>query len=207
MNDFEDVHLYRANGVTRADIRGIAMPPSSTAGEPLRRAGTFLREAKVEDLPFLQEMCYLATFCWSGRTATDGDVPTFEEAMAGEAMEAYLGGWGRKGDYGVVAVSTETGLVTGAAWYRRYLQRYPYELTVAVRPEHQGHGVGSSLLRHLLDHAGQHNRPEICLKVRKGNNVARRLYERLGFDPVSDEKTYEVMVASTSRSSGAGSGY
>jgi GNAT superfamily N-acetyltransferase len=197
MNEFEEIYPYRANGRTGADIKGIATPPAPAAHESLRGAGTFLREAKAVDLPFLQEMCYLATFRWSGRTDIQENIPTFEEAKAGEAMEAYLGGWGRKGDYGVVAVSNATGLSIGAAWYRRYVQRYPYELTVAVRQEHQGHGVGGSLLRHLLDHASQNNRPEICLKVRNDNNVARTLYERLGFEPISDEKTYEVMVAST----------
>ena len=179
---------------------------SSLRAHPLS-AQAFLREAKTVDIPFLQEMCYLATFRWSGRTDGHEKIATFEEAKAGEAMEAYLGGWGRKGDYGVIAVSNATGRSIGAAWYRRYVQRYPYELTVAVQQEHQGQGVGGSLLRHLLDHASQHNRPEICLKVRKDNNVARGLYEKLGFEPVFDEKTYEIMVASTNCSTKARSNY
>ncbi len=179
---------------------------SSLRAHPLS-AQAFLREAKTVDIPFLQEMCYLATFRWSGRTDGHEKIATFEEAKAGEAMEAYLGGWGRKGDYGVIAVSNATGRSIGAAWYRRYVQRYPYELTVAVQQEHQGQGVGGSLLRHLLDHASQHNRPEISLKVRRDNDVARRLYERLGFEPISDEKTYEIMVASTNCSTKAGSNY
>ncbi len=207
MNEHEQIYAYRADGPTRADITGIAMPPAPAARESLRGAQAFLREAKAFDIPFLQEMCYLATFRWSGRTDIHEKIPTFEEAKAGEAMEAYLGGWGRKSDYGVIAVSNATGLSIGAAWYRRYVQRYPYELTVAVQQEHQGQGVGSSLLRHLLDHASQHNRPEISLKVRRDNDVARRLYERLGFEPISDEKTYEIMVASTNCSTKAGSNY
>jgi GNAT superfamily N-acetyltransferase len=192
MTELAQVDVERFNARPGAGITGIhvARPAAPTAHE-------LLREAQAVDLPFLQEMCYLTTYHSSGRNSTQGDIPTLDEAKAGDLMEIYLGGWGRRGDYGAIAVSNETGLKIGAAWYRRYVQRYPYELTIAVREGHRGQGVGGLLLRHLLDHADQHNRPEICLKVRKDNAVARRLYAKLGFVPISDEGAHEVMVAST----------
>lgn len=198
MSEPGHIHGHRAKGPGGGDVTRIhfAAPLGPAARVPWREAQTSLREAKAADLPFLQEMCYLAMSQTSGRNNVGENIPTFEEARVGEAMGAYLGGWGRRGDYGVIAVNT-VGVNIGAAWYRRYVQRYPYELTLAVREEHRRQGVGGLLLRHLLAHAGQHNRPELCLKVRKDNDVAISLYKDLGFGPTLDENTHIVMVAST----------
>jgi RimJ/RimL family protein N-acetyltransferase len=55
-------------------------------------------------------------------------------------------------------------------------------LTIVVHPGHLGQGVGTVLMKHLLDWARQ--RPgllKVELRVREGNHRARRLYERFGF--------------------------
>ena len=55
------------------------------------------------------------------------------------------------------------------------------ELTwMYVHPAHQGRGVGTALLRHLVDHATAEGVERIELTVLDGN-PARRLYEREGF--------------------------
>ena len=169
-------------------------------------SGLFTPKLRPFDIPFLQEMCYLATFRWSGRTDGHEKIATFEEAKAGEAMEAYLGGWGRKGDYGVIAVSNATGRSIGAAWYRRYVQRYPYELTVAVQQEHQGQGVGGSLFAIYLIMPVNIIVPRYASKSEK-TIMFQRAIRKAGFEPVFDEKTYEIMVASTNCSTKARSNY
>jgi putative acetyltransferase len=57
------------------------------------------------------------------------------------------------------------------------------DLTVAVHPDWQGHGIGSRLFDELFRHAaGLSPRIErIELMVREGNADAVRLYRRLGF--------------------------
>ena len=57
------------------------------------------------------------------------------------------------------------------------------ELTVAVDPDCQGEGIGSTLFAALFDEAGRMDPPieRIELFVHTGNPGAKRLYERLGF--------------------------
>ena len=57
------------------------------------------------------------------------------------------------------------------------------DLTIAVHPRMQGHGVGSRLFAELFAHAARLDPPvtRIELVARTGNAAAIRLYERLGF--------------------------
>ncbi|WP_329250779.1 ribosomal protein S18-alanine N-acetyltransferase [Actinoallomurus sp. NBC_01490] len=63
-------------------------------------------------------------------------------------------------------------------------------LTIGVRPELQGRGIGSALLTALLEEAAVRGCVEIFLDVRADNDRARRLYERFGFTAVGIRKRY-----------------
>jgi [ribosomal protein S18]-alanine N-acetyltransferase len=63
-------------------------------------------------------------------------------------------------------------------------------LTIGVRPEMQGRGLGATLLMALLDEAVARGCGEVFLDVRADNDRARRLYERFGFTPVGVRKRY-----------------
>ncbi|HPD15895.1 MAG TPA: ribosomal protein S18-alanine N-acetyltransferase [Planctomycetota bacterium] len=52
---------------------------------------------------------------------------------------------------------------------------------VAVREEHRRRGIGTLLLRHLLDHARRLGLSQAYLEVRRGNLEAQDLYRRFGF--------------------------
>ena len=52
---------------------------------------------------------------------------------------------------------------------------------VAVLPLYRGRGMGSAVLRHVLDEARRLGATRATLEVRASNEGARRLYERLGF--------------------------
>lgn len=63
-------------------------------------------------------------------------------------------------------------------------------LTIGVRPELQGRGLGAALLTELLGEATARGCAEVFLDVRADNDRARRLYERFGFTPVGVRKRY-----------------
>jgi [ribosomal protein S18]-alanine N-acetyltransferase len=63
-------------------------------------------------------------------------------------------------------------------------------LTIGVRPELQGRGVGSTLLAALLDEAAERGCAEVFLDVRADNERARHLYERRGFKAIGVRKRY-----------------
>lgn len=53
---------------------------------------------------------------------------------------------------------------------------------IELTPEHQGRGIGSRLVRELIDHA---DGKSVTLSVLGVNDRAQRLYRRLGFTEVS----------------------
>jgi len=63
-------------------------------------------------------------------------------------------------------------------------------LTIAVRPEFRGQGVGRWLLLNLIDEARGTGCVSIVLEVRPSNEAALRLYEKMGFSMISRRKRY-----------------
>lgn len=61
---------------------------------------------------------------------------------------------------------------------------------VAVHPEWQGKGLGSSLLHAALDAARSLGASRCCLEVRQSNLVARRLYAAQGFQQDGLRRNY-----------------
>jgi ribosomal protein S18 acetylase RimI-like enzyme len=137
--------------------------------------------ATPADEPFLWQMLYYAA-----NMAEDG-ATSGDEARTHPYLAKYVGGWGRAGDLGLVAVG-QAAQPLGAAWVRLLSgaeKNYPAvaddvpELAIAVLPQYIGQGIGALLLARLLDDA-RALYPAVVLSVR-ANNPARRLYERLGF--------------------------
>lgn len=65
---------------------------------------------------------------------------------------------------------------------------------LAVSPRFQGQGVGKQLLAALEDRARQLGCCKITLEVLEGNDVAQRLYRKLGYEGYSlDEDTGRAM--------------
>lgn len=63
---------------------------------------------------------------------------------------------------------------------------------IAVMPEFQNKGVGTTLVEELIHFTKQCQKP-LRLSVLKYNLNALRLYERLGFSVVSEDDMYNVM--------------
>jgi ribosomal protein S18 acetylase RimI-like enzyme len=81
-----------------------------------------------------------------------------------------------------------------AAWL---IERRPddiYLSFVEVASSHQGRGIGTVIVRRVLDEASATSRPA-RLQVLKANPGARRLYERLGFRIEQDTATHLGLIA------------
>ena len=77
---------------------------------------------------------------------------------------------------------------------RLYLGRWEREhciVDVSFLPEHCGQGLGTALLRDILDEAAAAGK-SVTIHVEK-NNPAMRLYRRLGFVTVEDKGVYDLM--------------
>jgi ribosomal protein S18 acetylase RimI-like enzyme len=152
-----------------------------------------MRPLTREDEPVLWEMLYLALH------VPEGQPPFPREVLQAPGIRHYVEGWGRPGDMGVLALDGETPV--GAAWLRLltgedrgfgYVDDETPELSIAVMPEYRGRGIGSEMLRRLLEIAGSRY-TAVSLSV-SADNPARRLYERFGFRVVRDDGSSLTMV-------------
>ena len=62
--------------------------------------------------------------------------------------------------------------------------------TIAVAPDYEGRGIGSHLLRLMIDTAIERSATDLLLEVRADNPRARELYERHGFDAIHRRPRY-----------------
>ena len=168
------------------------MVPTSDVTSP----GYALRLATADDREALVA-ALLAAVNWSPHR------PPLDRGavLADPAVNHYVVGWPRAGDLGVVAV-TRAGPVVGAAWLREFPPDdpgYGYvaadvpELSIGVRPEYRGRGVGRQLLRALLAAARDEGVPRVSLSVERANR-ARRLYVAEGFQVVASGRDADTMV-------------
>ena len=63
-------------------------------------------------------------------------------------------------------------------------------LTIAVRPDRWGHGVGSALLGALTEAAARRGDSAVLLEVREDNPRARTLYRNRGFAEIGVRRGY-----------------
>lgn len=144
--------------------------------------------ATVQDEPVLWLMLTYAA--WMG----SGGEEQIVDAQSDPYLSSYVSEWGTKrGDLGVIA-RDGFGEAIGAAWlrlggaqgsYKLGDQQVP-ELATAVIPRARRRGVGSVLMRNLIESARLYY-PRIVLSVRQ-ENAAVLFYSRLGFREVSRMK-------------------
>jgi ribosomal protein S18 acetylase RimI-like enzyme len=84
--------------------------------------------------------------------------------------------------------------VDGERAGRLYVHRGPHDIRImdiALLAPFRGQGIGTALLRALVDEAQDSGR-KLSIHV-EVNNPARTLYERLGFEPVGEHGVYVLM--------------
>jgi ribosomal protein S18 acetylase RimI-like enzyme len=87
--------------------------------------------------------------------------------------------------------SDQVVLIAGEPAGRLFLARGEREIAVvdvALLPEHRGRGVGTALLRGVIDEAAAAGK-RVRIHVER-SNPALRLYRRLGFEEVADRGVY-----------------
>ena len=120
-----------------------------------------------------------------------------------DQLARYVEGFGRPGDFGVVAEEGAEPL--GAAWWRYFQAGAPGwgfvdEATpeISVLPSHRRRGIGTALLGALQREARIQRIDRLSLSVEQ-DNPAIALYERLGFRPLDGERSALTMVIELQR--------
>lgn len=146
-----------------------------------------IRPIQESDKNFLWDMLFEMVYFPEGERK-----PNKEEFLSQPDIYKYLDGFGLKNsDSGFVAENDKNELI-GAAWFRLFdnsNKGYGYinddtpELSIAVLKEYRGKGIGSKMLKALIEKAKLDGYPAISLSV-DPENIAFRLYIREGFKKV-----------------------
>ena len=145
-----------------------------------------IRPLVAEDEPILWEMLY------QGLSSSSKQERPPREIVQRPEFARYVEGWGRAGDAGFVAHNKKDGMLLGAVWLRRPINKpdAPPELALTVKPEHRRHGIGAALLTQLV--RANPEQSTISLSFVAGKPVLR-LYERFGFKVVEQKSDAIVM--------------
>ena len=83
----------------------------------------------------------------------------------------------------------ESGQILGFCSFWRVLDELHVN-NLAITPEHRRRGIATTLLTYVLDEGARLGAHRATLEVRRSNEAARRLYERLGFATAGVRRGY-----------------
>lgn len=152
-----------------------------------------IEELDVNDSNFLERILYEAIHVKAGDIKPDKNIIHKPELIK------YITDWREELEYGLVAVDLVENKKIGAVWLKLFTKDnggYGYvseeipELSMAILPDYRGFGVGTELLKKLIDES-KFNR--ISLSV-DSDNEAVNLYKKFGFEEYKKEGSSVTML-------------
>ena len=150
-----------------------------------------IRKLKDGETDLLKDFLYEAIFI------PEGVEPPGREIVEKPELRVYTDGFGtRRGDNCLVA--DVGGKAIGAVW-TRIMNDYGHvddetpSFAISLYKEYRGKGIGTALMRRMLELLKEQGYRKASLAVQKAN-YAVRLYEKLGFRIVSENAEEYIMV-------------
>lgn len=142
----------------------------------------------------LEQFLYDAIFIPEGEAKPDRDIIYSPE------LSVYFKDFGRNDD--ICFVAEQNGELIGCIWTRIYTESEPGygyvdsntpELSMSVLTEYRQRGIGTRLLKTMLDKLDQYDYEKVSLSVDK-INYAIKLYKRFGFKELSSDGNSVTMI-------------
>lgn len=152
---------------------------------------TIIRDIKPDEIPVLEDFLYEAIFIPEGVPAPPRSV------IENEDLQVYIQDFGESSDDRCL-VAEEDGKIVGAVWTRimddyGHIDDQTPSLAISLYKEYRGQGIGTELLRRMLERLSSDGYRRVSLSVQK-MNYALRMYEKAGFKTVADRGEEMIMV-------------
>lgn len=150
-----------------------------------------IRPLTPSELPLLADFLYYAIFVPEGVEAPPREIIDLPE------LQVYIRDFGTQPDDYCLVAETD-GSVVGAVWVRD-MPDYGHvadgvpSFAISVRPEHRGSGIGTSLMKAMLELLRRQGYEKASLSVQK-TNYAARMYTKLGFRTIGENDEEYIMV-------------
>lgn len=141
-----------------------------------------IKNMENKELEFLKDMLYESIYM-------PEDVKDKAKLLNSPSIKKYYEDWGRKGDIALIATDANNRAV-GAVWYRLFdesnmgygfVDNQTPELGIAVMKEARGLGVGTLLMKKIIEQAAVDGYKTLSLSVDPDNRSAVHIYRQLGF--------------------------
>lgn len=147
------------------------------------------------ETPILQEFIYQAIFQRPGE-------PLLPRSIINEpTIAVFIEDFGRPDDNCLVAEID--GRIVGAVWTRLLngkikgfgnIDDTTPEFAISLLPEHRGKGIGTDLMRQMLELLKEKGYTQTSLAVQK-DNYAATMYQNVGFEIIDATEEEYIMVA------------
>lgn len=150
-----------------------------------------IRKIKESEYPLLSSFLYEAIFIPDGMEAPSRSIIQLPE------LQLYISDFGScKDDWCLVAEIEQK--VVGAVWVR-LMKDYGYvddetpSFAISVYKEYRGLGIGSDLMRKMLDLLKEKGYQKASLSVQKVNYAAK-MYQKIGFEIIEEKEDEYIMI-------------
>ena len=150
-----------------------------------------IREILTDEYPLLDEFLYQAIFI------PEGVQPPPKDIIKQPELQVYVRNFGQqKGDSCLVAQCD--GRLVGAVWVR-IMNDYGHidddtpSFAISLLPEYRGRGIGTALMKAMLQRLKEKGFAKASLAVQK-ENYAVRMYRNCGFETVDENEQEYIMV-------------
>ena len=152
---------------------------------------TVIREIRPEEIPLLDDFLYEAIFIPEGVAAPP------KEIIGQEDLQVYVRDFGRLPDDHCLVAEVD-GQVVGAVWVRvmndyGHLDDQTPSLAISLYKDYRNGGIGTLLLRRMLELLREKGYRQVSLSVQKAN-YALRMYQKAGFEPIADRGEEVLML-------------
>ena len=150
-----------------------------------------IRNILPKEIPLLDDFLYEAIFIPEGIPAPPRSV------IENEDLQVYIRDFGKLSDDRCLVAEVD-GKIVGAVW-TRIMDDYGHvydqtpSLAISLHKEFRGQGIGTELLRRMLERLRSDGYRRVSLSVQKAN-YALRMYEKAGFKTVADRGEELLMV-------------
>lgn len=153
-----------------------------------------IREIRPEEIGILEDMLYEAIF------QEDESNPLPKDIIKRPELSVYIDNFGKKGDFCYVAEAN--GRIAGAVWVRILageikgygnLDDKTPEFAISLFREYRNQGIGTALMREMIDRLKSEGYKQASLSVAK-DNYAFGMYQKLGFQIIEEQDDDYLML-------------
>ena len=150
-----------------------------------------IREMRDNEKDLLQDFLYEAIFI------PEGMEPPPKDIIERPELKLYYEDFG-SGEADHCFVAEDDGKVVGAVW-TRIMEDYGHvdsqtpSFAISLIQEYRGKGIGTELMKKMLEHLKNQGFKKASLAVQK-SNYAVKMYEKVGFRKVDENNEEYIMV-------------